>query len=106
MRSSAGRPTRPRSSRLTRLASHVTAATSRSPPDADARRSGRSSRSGCRGGTCTRRTTSRSKGGEKVTASVAQTRYAKWVLGAVTGQLGLVDARREPIFDKLLARAP
>lgn len=46
------------------------------------------------------------KGGEKVTASVAQTRYAKWVLGAVTGQLGLSTRDGLPIFDKLLARAP
>ena len=46
------------------------------------------------------------QGGEKVTASVAQTRYAKWVLGAVTGQLGLSTRDGLPIFDKLLARAP
>lgn len=45
-------------------------------------------------------------GGEKITASVAQTRYAKWVLGAVTGQLGLSTRDGLPIFDKLLARAP
>lgn len=46
------------------------------------------------------------QGGEKVTASIAQTRYAKWVLGAVTGQLGLSTRDGLPIFDKLLARAP
>jgi ABC-type dipeptide/oligopeptide/nickel transport system permease component len=46
------------------------------------------------------------QGGEKVTASVAQTRYAKWVLGAITGQLGLSTRDGLPIFDKLLARAP
>ena len=46
------------------------------------------------------------QGGEKVTASIAQTRYAKWVLGAATGQLGLSTRDGEPIFDKLLARAP
>lgn len=45
-------------------------------------------------------------GGEKVTASIAQTRYAKWVLGAVTGQLGLSTRDGVPIFDKLVARAP
>jgi peptide/nickel transport system permease protein len=45
-------------------------------------------------------------GGEKITASVAQTRYAKWVLGAATGQLGLSTRDGEPVFDKLLARAP
>ena len=46
------------------------------------------------------------QGGEKVTASIAQTRYAKWVLGAATGQLGLSTRDGEPVFDKLLARAP
>jgi ABC-type dipeptide/oligopeptide/nickel transport system permease component len=46
------------------------------------------------------------QGGEKVTASIGQTRYAKWVLGAVTGQLGLSTRDGAPIFDKLLARAP
>jgi len=46
------------------------------------------------------------RGGEKVTASIAQTRYAKWVLGAVTGQLGLSTRDGLPIFDKLVARAP
>jgi ABC-type dipeptide/oligopeptide/nickel transport system permease component len=46
------------------------------------------------------------QGGEKVTASIAQTRYAKWVLGAITGQLGLSTRDGLPIFDKLLARAP
>jgi ABC-type dipeptide/oligopeptide/nickel transport system permease component len=45
-------------------------------------------------------------GGEKITASIAQTRYAKWVLGAVTGQLGLSTRDGAPVFDKLLARAP
>ncbi len=46
------------------------------------------------------------QGGEKVTASIAQTRYAKWVVGSVTGQLGLSTRDGLPIFDKLLARAP
>lgn len=46
------------------------------------------------------------QGGEKVVASIAQTRYAKWVLGAVTGQLGLSTRDGLPIFDKLVARAP
>jgi ABC-type dipeptide/oligopeptide/nickel transport system permease component len=46
------------------------------------------------------------QGGAKITASIAQTRYAKWVLGAATGQLGLSTRDGEPVFDKLLARAP
>jgi ABC-type dipeptide/oligopeptide/nickel transport system permease component len=46
------------------------------------------------------------QGAEKVTASIVQTRYAKWVFGAVTGQLGLSTRDGQPIFDKLLVRAP
>jgi len=46
------------------------------------------------------------QGGEKITSSIAQTRYAKWVLGAATGQLGLSTRDGEPLFDKLVARAP
>lgn len=92
--------------RLTRIASHVTGRDSRLDPTADRAR--------------TRAVVSEwlswwyvheadyvvLQGGEKVTASIAQTRYAKWVLGAVTGQLGLSTRDGLPIFDKLLARAP
>lgn len=46
------------------------------------------------------------QGGEKVVASITQTRYAKWLLGAATGQLGLSTRDGLPIFDKLVARAP
>lgn len=46
------------------------------------------------------------QGGTKVTATVSQTRYAKWLLGAITGQLGLSTRDGLPIFDKLAARAP
>lgn len=46
------------------------------------------------------------RGGAKITASIGQTRYSKWVLGAATGQLGLSTRDGEPVFDKLLARAP
>lgn len=46
------------------------------------------------------------QGGEKVAASIAQTRYAKWMVGAVTGQLGLSTRDGLPLLDKLLARAP
>lgn len=46
------------------------------------------------------------QGGGKLMASIAQTRYAKWVLGAATGQLGLSTRDGEPVFDKLLSRAP
>lgn len=46
------------------------------------------------------------EGGDKIAASVSETRYAKWVLGAVTGQLGLSTRDGLPIFDKLVERAP
>ncbi|MCL2723310.1 MAG: ABC transporter permease [Polyangiaceae bacterium] len=46
------------------------------------------------------------EGEEKITASITQTRYAKWVLGAVTGRLGLSTRDGAPIAQKLLARAP
>lgn len=46
------------------------------------------------------------QGGEKVAASISQTRYAKWMLGAATGQLGSSTRDGVPILDKLLARAP
>lgn len=46
------------------------------------------------------------QGGEKVAGSISQTRYAKWMLGAATGQLGLSTRDGLPILDKLLARAP
>ena len=46
------------------------------------------------------------QGGAKITASIAQTRYAKWVLGAATGQLGLSTRDGQPVFDKLVSSAP
>lgn len=93
-------------SRLTRIASHVTGRDATLAPNADRAR--------------TRAVVSEwlswwyvhetdyvtLQGGEKVTASIAQTRYAKWVLGAATGQLGLSTRDGQPIFDKLLSRAP
>lgn len=44
-------------------------------------------------------------GGEKVTATLTETRYAKWVLGAATGKLGLSTRDGLPVFDKLASRA-
>jgi len=46
------------------------------------------------------------QGGPKVAASIGQTRFAKWVLGAATGQLGLSARDHQPIVDKLIAKAP
>lgn len=46
------------------------------------------------------------QGGEKIAATVSETRYAKWVLGAATGQLGLSTRDGAPVFDKLVSRAP
>jgi peptide/nickel transport system permease protein len=44
-------------------------------------------------------------GPERVAASISETRYAKWVLGAATGQLGLSTRDGVPVVDKLLDRA-
>lgn len=44
-------------------------------------------------------------GPERVAASISETRYAKWVLGAATGQLGLSTRDGVPVLDKLLDRA-
>ncbi|MCL2776496.1 MAG: ABC transporter permease [Polyangiaceae bacterium] len=46
------------------------------------------------------------EGGDKIAASLTETRYAKWMLGAVTGQLGLSTRDGVPIAQKLAARAP
>jgi len=92
--------------RLTRLASHVTGRAAVATEEMDARRA-RAIVSEWQSWWYVHETDYVSlQGGEKVTASIAQTRYAKWVLGAVTGQLGLSTRDGEPIFEKLLARAP
>lgn len=93
-------------SRLTRIASHVTGRASVVPPNAD-RATTRAIKSEWLSWWYVHETDYIAlQGGEKVTASIAQTRYAKWVLGAVTGQLGLSTRDGQPIFDKLLTRAP
>jgi len=93
-------------SRLTRIASHVTGRDAVIPPDADPARA-RAIVSGWLSWWYVHETDYVAlQGGEKVTASIAQTRYAKWVLGAVTGQLGLSTRDGQPIFEKLLDRAP
>jgi ABC-type dipeptide/oligopeptide/nickel transport system permease component len=45
-------------------------------------------------------------GATKVAASVTDTRYGRWMLGAVTSQLGLSTRDGVPISEKLYARAP
>ncbi len=45
-------------------------------------------------------------GATKVAASVTDTRYGRWMLGAVTSQLGLSTRDGVPINEKLIARAP
>lgn len=45
-------------------------------------------------------------GATKVAASVTDTRYGRWMLGAVTSQLGLSTRDGVPISEKLVARAP
>jgi ABC-type dipeptide/oligopeptide/nickel transport system permease component len=92
--------------RLTRLASHVTGREALVTPDMDRARV-RAIISDWQSWWYVHETDYIAlQGGEKVTASIAQTRYAKWVLGAATGQLGLSTRDGEPIFDKLTSRAP
>jgi peptide/nickel transport system permease protein len=45
-------------------------------------------------------------GAERVAATVSETRYGKWVLRAMSGQLGISTRDGEPIYDKLRARVP
>jgi ABC-type dipeptide/oligopeptide/nickel transport system permease component len=45
-------------------------------------------------------------GATKVAASITDTRYGRWMLGAVTSQLGLSTRDGVPINEKLVARAP
>jgi len=92
--------------RLTRLASHVTARDSLVKPEMDASQV-RAVVSDWQSWWYVHETDFVAlQGGEKVTASIAQTRYAKWVLGAATGQLGLSTRDGMPVFDKLVSRAP
>ncbi len=46
------------------------------------------------------------EGAERVGATVTETRYGKWILGAASGELGLSARDGLPIGDKLMARAP
>jgi ABC-type dipeptide/oligopeptide/nickel transport system permease component len=45
-------------------------------------------------------------GAERIAASITETRYGKWMLGAAAGQLGLSTRDGQPIAQKLAARAP
>jgi ABC-type dipeptide/oligopeptide/nickel transport system permease component len=45
-------------------------------------------------------------GAERIAASITETRYGKWMLGAAAGQLGLSTRDGQPITTKLAARAP
>jgi peptide/nickel transport system permease protein len=45
-------------------------------------------------------------GAERVSATVGETRYGKWIMRAATGHLGISIRDGEPIADKLMDRAP
>jgi ABC-type dipeptide/oligopeptide/nickel transport system permease component len=45
-------------------------------------------------------------GTERVGATLSETRYGKWMIGAMTGELGLSTRDDRPVFAKLLVRAP
>ncbi|HEY2516142.1 MAG TPA: ABC transporter permease subunit [Polyangiaceae bacterium] len=42
----------------------------------------------------------------RIAATVLDTRYGKWILGAVTGRLGMSSVDGQPIADKLRAKTP
>lgn len=46
------------------------------------------------------------EGTVRMSASIGDTRYAKWMLGSATGQLGLSTRDQEPVYAKLRDRAP
>lgn len=46
------------------------------------------------------------EGTARVAATLGDTRYAKWTVGAATGQLGLSTRDNEPVYAKLKERAP
>ncbi len=46
------------------------------------------------------------EGAERITGTLSETRYGKWILRAASGQLGVSARDGEPILDKLRARAP
>jgi peptide/nickel transport system permease protein len=48
----------------------------------------------------------RLSGVERVAATLGETRYGKWVLRALTGELGVSTRDGEPVLDKLRAAAP
>jgi peptide/nickel transport system permease protein len=48
----------------------------------------------------------RLEGATRVGATLGETRYGKWVLRAMTGELGVSTRDGEPVIDKLRARAP
>lgn len=46
------------------------------------------------------------QGAERITATLGETRYGKWLMRAASGQLGLSVRDGEPIAEKLRTRAP
>jgi peptide/nickel transport system permease protein len=46
------------------------------------------------------------QGAERVGAALGETRYGKWVLRAMSGELGVSTRDGEPVIDKLRARTP
>jgi peptide/nickel transport system permease protein len=93
-------------SRLADVASHVTGRTVRIPEDADPAFVRRAVADWEEWWYVHRYDYVRLEGAERVGATLGETRYGKWILRAVTGELGVSTSDGEPILDKLRARTP
>ena len=102
----AGTPAREALARLASLASHVTGRAVEIPASADASFARRAGADWQEWWYVHRTDYVPLAGAARVAAASIQTRYGKWILRAVSGQLGISTRDGEPILDKLRARAP
>jgi ABC-type dipeptide/oligopeptide/nickel transport system permease component len=93
-------------SRLASVASHVTGRTTLVPEDADPTFVRRAVADWEEWWYVHRADYVRLEGAERVGATLGETRYGKWVLRAVSGELGVSTRDGEPVIDKLRARTP
>jgi len=106
MRAMKGTEDRAALARLASIASHVTGKSVLVPEDADALAVRRAVATWDEWWYVHRSDYVHAEGVERVAATLVETRYGKWVLRAVTGELGLSARDGEPVIDKLRARTP
>jgi len=92
--------------RLASVASHVTGRTNLVPEDADPTFARRAVADWEEWWYVHRADYVHLEGAERVGATLGETRYGKWVLRAVSGELGVSTRDGEPVIDKLRARTP